>query len=747
MTKHITSRRQFLVGAGTAATVAAAGAWPTAARAASEGRPPNIVFVLADDLGFGELGAYGQQKILTPHIDSLAAEGVRFTDCYAGGPVCAPSRCSLLTGLHIGHGTVRENPDGDLARASLKPEDVTFGEVLRAVGYRTACIGKWGFGFEEPNQPSHPNERGFDEFFGYITHTHAHDYYPTYLFNDGDRVLYPENEGANVTYAPDLFMARALEFIERNRDQPFLLFFNPTLPHSPHDVPSDAPYGDMPWTAGNKRHAAQITLLDTYVGRLVERLRELGLDDNTIVMLAGDNGPHEEGGNKYDPDFFDANGPLRGYKRNLYEGGIRVPMIAWSPRLLRRSAGTVCDQPWAFWDVFPTLADFAGAPVPGHLDGRSARALLVGGRRENVGPLYFYRRDKSQTSHANATDGGRMRNTCEAARYGDWKAVRFAPGRDRYVDDAQWDVELYNLATDVGETTNLAARHPEVAAALVGFMRDAWVEAPYERPTWSPEGLAIDVPPFLVAGGSGQVVTELSNHHDDAFVHARLSLEAPTGWTVTPISPLAFSTVPPGRSVRSVWKVVPPPDSEPGVDLHALVARATYQYLGRPNSTALADLVTVAPPAPGADGYLSDLAWISASNGWGPVERDMSNGEQGAGDGAQISIRGTTYAKGLGVHGESVVLYYLGGMCDRFTADVGLDDWSALRSNAGSVAFYVFADDREVFSSGVLTKKNGPVRVNLPLTGVQVLKLVVTNAAGTAFDHASWADAYIYVRK
>lgn len=740
-----TSRREFLAGSGAAlAVAAAAGSWPARAAAGGGGAPPNVVFVLADDFGFGELGAYGQRQILTPRIDRLAAEGVRFTDCYAGGPVCAPSRCSLLTGLHTGHCTVRENPAGDLDRASLRPEDVTFAQVLQAVGYRTACIGKWGFGPEEPGQPSHPNERGFDEFFGYITHTHAHDYYPSYLFEDGRRVEYPENVGADVTYAPELCVDRALAFIERHRDRPFMLFFSPTLPHGPNAVPSTAPYEDRPWTDANKRHAAQVTLLDSYVGRLVDRLRALGLDERTLVVFTGDNGPHEEGG-AYDPDFFDANGPLRGYKRNLYDGGIRVPTIAWSLRLLRRAAGTVSDRPWAFWDVFPTLAELAGAPVPDHLDGRSVRALLTGDGAAETGPMYFYRRDRGRNRRANEADGGRILQTCEAARDGRWKAVRFAPGRDRYVDDALWDVELYDLASDIGETTNVASAHPEVAAALVRFMREAWAEPPYERPTWSPEGLTVQAPPYLVAGRAGQVAVKLTNHEDDAYVHGELSLQAPAGWTVAPLSSPRVRALPPGRSARTTWSVTPPPGAEPGVDAHALTARAAFRHRGRPDGTELADLVTVAPPAPTADAHLSDLPWISALNGYGPVERDMSNGGEGAGDGAPISIRGRVYAKGLGVHGESVIDYHLGGACERFAADIGLDDWSAVRGSSGSVAFYLFGDGGELYRSAVLTRADQPIAVDLPVAGVRMLRLVVTNAEGTGLDHASWADARVYV--
>lgn len=401
------------------------------------------------------------------------------------------------------------------------------------------------------------------------------------------------------------------------------------------------------------------------------------------------------------------------------------------------------DHPWSFADAFPTLADFAEAPVPDDLDGRSMRALLTGGSAPAIRRMYFYRRDRGSFAHADEADGGRLDRLCEAVRDGDWKLVRFAPGRDRYVADERWEVELYDLANDIGETTNVATEHPDVTSDLVDFLRSAWTESPIGRRTWSPYGLAIDATPFLVAGQPNSVTTELTNHENGPYVDVHLTLTAPDGWSIVAESPVDFANVAAGATVNATWTVTPPADTEPGPGAHALTAGAEFTRNGEPASIELTALPTVAPPAPDGAAYLSDLPWISANNGYGPVELDMSNGPDGAGDGAPIRIRGQVYDKGLGVHGESVIRYHLGGTCERFTSEIGLDDWSADRSDAGSVAFYVFADGERRFQSGVLTEQEQPVPVDLPVIGVYVLTLVATNAANTAFDHASWAAARV----
>ncbi|WP_243788449.1 arylsulfatase [Saccharopolyspora gloriosae] len=466
------SRRRFLFWSGAAAAGAALGS--SAAHASVSGRP-NIVVVLADDLGYGELGSYGQRLISTPNLDALAAEGVRFTQAYAGAPVCAPSRCTLLTGLHTGHATVRQNPE-DGPQGSLTDADTTFGNVLRDAGYRTAVIGKWGFGPEEPDQPSSPRRRGFDEFFGYVTHGHAHEYFPDQLWHNDERIPIPENrDGAARVFAPDLFAELATDFIAHHRDDPFLLFYTPNLPHAPQEVPSDEPYSDRPWPQGDRAHAAQITRLDGYVGRVMESLRHNGIAENTIVLFASDNGGHEEGRPTFDPERFRSNGALRGYKRNLYDGGIRVPLLAWAPGLLPGTVGRVSDQVCAFWDLLPTLADFGGARVPEGLDGISLRPAMSGTAPAVPRTLYFYRREPGVTERANAEDGGRLRHVAEAVRRDGWKAVRFAPGREHDVPDEQWQVELYDLDADMSERHDVAAQHPSVVRELVAEMHSAWV--------------------------------------------------------------------------------------------------------------------------------------------------------------------------------------------------------------------------------------------------------------------------------
>ncbi|MFC7099135.1 sulfatase-like hydrolase/transferase [Nonomuraea rubra] len=420
------SRRALL--AGTFAGLALPGAVSTALPAQAEAtvrrgslpRRPNILLILADDLGWAEIGSNGQRLIRTPNLDRLAAEGVQFKTAYAGAPLCAPSRCSLLTGLHAGHSTVRENPEGG-PQHSLTDADLTFAEVLQLSGYRTACIGKWGFGPEEAGQASHPNMRGFDEFFGYIGHKHAHQYFPKYLWHNGQKV---QLDGSK--YAPHLFRQRAVEFIGAGGDQPFLLYFASTLPHSPSVVPGDAgEYEDKPWSGPNRRHAAQVARLDTDVAALIRALRDEGVAKDTLVLFTSDNGPHRERG--VTPWLFDSNGPLRADKRDVYEGGIRVPLIAWSPGLSPR----VERRPVASWDLLPTLADLAETPVPANLDGLSFRGLLTGEDAPRHTHLVWNRPRKAQ-----------------AIRRGRWKLVRFAPNIAGAGPEGR--IELYDLTKDQG---------------------------------------------------------------------------------------------------------------------------------------------------------------------------------------------------------------------------------------------------------------------------------------------------------
>ncbi|MBI5092444.1 MAG: arylsulfatase [Candidatus Hydrogenedentes bacterium] len=425
----------------------------------SGGAKPNIIFILADDLGYGDLGCYGQKVIQTPNLDRMAAEGVRFTQCYAGSTVCAPSRCCLMTGMHTGHATIRGN-----ANVPLRPGDVTVAETLKSAGYATGLVGKWGLG--EPDTTGIPNRKGFDEFFGYLNQGHAHNYYPDYLWRNETKVPLAGNvvskgvASARAQYAPDLFTAEALDFIRRHQSHPFFLYLAYTSPHANNErgkaegngmeVPSDAPYTDRPWSQIEKNHAAMITRLDRDAGSVLAALKELGLDDSTLVFFSSDNGPHKEGG--ADPTFFHSSGPFRGIKRDLYEGGIRVPMIARWPGRVR--PGAVSDDTWAFWDVLPTIAEIAGTEAPAGLDGVSAAPLLLKAGGAGV------RRPRQAVQYWEFHERGFQ----QAARKGRWKAVRTKLGAP---------LELYDLKRDPGESRDVSRQHARVVREFETFLKSA----------------------------------------------------------------------------------------------------------------------------------------------------------------------------------------------------------------------------------------------------------------------------------
>jgi arylsulfatase A-like enzyme len=450
-----------------AALVALTALAPPASRAAQP--PPNIIFILADDLGYGDLGCYGQKRIQTPRLDRMAAEGLRFTQFYAGSTVCAPSRCVLMQGLHTGHCRVRGNAGRQNPMAqSLRPEDITVAEVLKSAGYATGLFGKWGLGDSPDAEPGLPRRQGFDEFYGYLSQVHAHNYYPTFLWRNEEKVRLrntvpnetPAGAGKSdnkLDYSHDLIADEALDFIRRHRDRPFFLFFTPTIPHANNEaraegmeVPDLGPYANLDWPPGVRGHAAMISRLDRDVGRVLDLLRELGIAERTLVFFSSDNGPHKEGG--FDPEFNDSNGPLRGIKRDLYEGGIRVPMIVWGPG--RVPAGQVSDEPWWFADFLPTAAALAGVKPPDRLDGIDASPLLRGKSLRSRPPLYweFHERGFKQ-----------------AVLRHPWKAVRLAPGEP---------VELYHLGRDPGETRNLAEEFPARARRLARLMDRMRVDSP-----------------------------------------------------------------------------------------------------------------------------------------------------------------------------------------------------------------------------------------------------------------------------
>ncbi|MFJ9575864.1 sulfatase-like hydrolase/transferase [Streptomyces sp. NPDC101191] len=743
------SRRAFLAASTaslglTAATATAAGSAqavpvvtvPDAADGSGT-RLPNIVVVLADDLGYGELGAFGQKLITTPRLDRLAAEGLRFTDAYSTAAVCAPSRCSLLTGLHTGHSTVRANPSSG-GQGSLAGTDTTFAQVLRARGYRTAVIGKWGFGPEAAGQDSHPAARGFEEFYGYIDHSHAHQYYPEYLWHNAVKEPIPANAGgAKAVYAPDLLEQHALEFIGSHAAEPFLLLLTPNVPHAPSDVPDTGAYAGKSWPAADKGHAAQVSYFDSLVGKVIDRLRDLGLEQDTVVLVTSDNGPHEEGG--VNPDLFDANGPLRGYKRNLYEGGVRVPLIAWGPGRVRQGTS---NRPTPLTDVLPTLAELGGAPTPTDVDGLSAAPLLAGSADSaRHGHLYWFRDELGVTSRANAQDGKRATWLAEAVRRDNWKAVRFAPERDHDLPDDKWQVELYDLATDPGETRNDLDKNPAKATELVALMRSSWKDS-YPR---IPFGTRLTVPLLAVPGQAFTVSATLDNGSARPWTTAALGLRAPAGWTVTSTSPATAQELAVGARLTASWQVTPAVDAAPATRWE-LTAEGTALTPAGPVHYPAAGTVPTPPPAPTRDSYLSDLTWISAANGWGPVELDASNGKSAAGDGPLISFGGTTYPKGLGVHAPSDIAYHLGGGAVRFTSLVGIDDFSAKQSTLGATRAKVYGDDRLLLTTPTLTAATGPVPVDLDVRGVRVLRLVVEDANNrTSFDHTSWALARVTV--
>ncbi len=433
----------------------AACGWVFCAQAQAAGQP-NLIFILSDDMAQGDLGCYGQKLIQTPNLDRLAREGTRYTQAYCGTSVCAPSRASLITGLHSGHCPVRGNweihPEGQLP---LPADTVTVAQILRGAGYATACMGKWGMGMFDT--PGSPLRKGFDHFFGYNCQRHAHSYFPTFLYRDDQRFELPGNDGKNVgkTYAQELIQETALRWVRAQQDKPFFLFYAITLPHGRHEIDDLGIYADKPWTPQQKAYAAQVTRLDSDVGRLLALLQELKLDNTTLVMLAGDNGssfaPNSEIGRLFDQ----AGNGLRGFKRGLYEGALRQAALARWPGVV--PAGRVSDEPWAFWDFLPTAAELAGAKLPPECrtDGRSLVAFLKGGpapRRD-----YFY------------WELHETQKPLQAIRFGEWKAVK---------NGLAASTELYRLADDPGEKTDRAAQHPEVVAQAESLMKSARSDDP-----------------------------------------------------------------------------------------------------------------------------------------------------------------------------------------------------------------------------------------------------------------------------
>lgn len=415
---------------------------------------PNIVVIMPDDLGYGDLGCYGQQQIRTPNIDRLAAEGMKFTDHYAGHTVCRPSRLVLLTGLHSGHTAVSSN-----AQYVLPEGARTVTSILQDAGYATGGVGKWALG--TPGSSGVPSQQGFDFWYGYLDQGNAHNFFPEFLWRNevkellpGNRVSSPRVSDQRVTWSHDLMADAALEFIRANADRPFFLQAHFTVPHANNEggratgdgmeVPDWGEFSGRDWPSPEKGFAAMISRLDRDVGKIMALLKELRIDDNTIVFFTSDNGPHQEGG--HNMEFFNSNGELRGFKRDLYEGGIRVPMIVRWPGHI--SPGTTTDHPSAFWDFLPTACELAGVEPPSGIDGISCVPTLLGQEQQVHKHLYW------QYGHK------------RGIRRGHWKAVRSGVGKP---------FELYDLSKDLSETTDLAQEHPDVVAEMTTIADEyAW---------------------------------------------------------------------------------------------------------------------------------------------------------------------------------------------------------------------------------------------------------------------------------
>lgn len=443
-------------------------------------RPPNIVFILADDLGYSELGSYGQEKIHTPNLDKLAQEGMRFTDFYCGNAVCAPSRCVFMTGKHGGHAYVRDNGDpGEMlpetkalgaefpGQNPIPAEEVTIAEVLKQKGYATAAIGKWGLGHF--GSTGDPNKQGFDLFYGFNCQRHAHNHYPNYLWRNREKEVQPGNDRTlkGETYSQSQFRNVAIEFIEENAEKPFFLYLPFAVPHLSIQVPDEdlEEYADMKEDDYEHRgylkhpkphagYAAMISHMDRDIGMILDTIKAKGLEDNTVVLFSSDNGPTYDRLGGSDSDFFVSSANFKGLKGSLYEGGIRVPLIVRWPGKVK--PGSVSDHPAAFYDLMPTFAQISGVKTPEGIDGISLVPELLGQDQPEHDYLYWEFR----------AYGGQ-----QAVRMGGWKAIRQNMMRPRQPNAGK--LELYNLKDDPSESKDVAGEHPEIVAKAEAAMKEA----------------------------------------------------------------------------------------------------------------------------------------------------------------------------------------------------------------------------------------------------------------------------------
>ena len=432
----------------------------------------NLIFIMADDLGYGDLGCFGQKLIKTPRLDQMAKEGMKFKRFYSGSTVCAPSRSVLMTGQHMGHTHVRGNAGGDMARQSLRDIDLTVAEKMKEAGYATALIGKWGLG--EVGQEGHPLKQGFDYFYGYLNQVHAHNFYPEYLWRNHKKhrlsnVVKPISDQARAgfiggaaternEYSHDLFTREAIGWIKKNKQKPFFLYLPLTIPHANNEgtrmfgdgaeVPEYGIYEKEDWSNQDKGQAAMITRMDRDVGKILDLLRELEIEENTLVIFTSDNGPHNEAG--HNPELFNPAGPLRGMKRTLTEGGIRVPTLAWWPKTIKR--GSITEEPFYFGDLMATACEISGVAIPKQNDSISFLPTLrnQGKKQESHKYLYweFYERTFRQAVIMN-----------------EWKLIRSAMDNQR--------IELYDLDTDIHEDKNLASAKPAIVQKMIHYMEEA----------------------------------------------------------------------------------------------------------------------------------------------------------------------------------------------------------------------------------------------------------------------------------
>lgn len=439
---------------------------------------PNIIYIMADDLGYGDIGSYGQTFFATPNINRLSKGGMRFLQHYSGSTVCAPSRSALMTGQHTGHTFIRGNSEIGTTlemegQFALPSKEITIAEVLKEAGYRTGVFGKWGLGY--PGSEGDPNFQGFDQFYGYNCQRVAHNYYPTHLWNNQKKENLEGNDGnTKQTYAPELIHQRALAFLENNKDTPFFMFYPSVIPHAELIAPEKymvtyrgkflpekkylrekEGYSVGGYNSQEESHAAfaaMVSVLDNQVGEILDKVHQLGIADNTLIIFTSDNGPHKEGG--ADPDYFDSNGRLRGYKRDLYEGGIRVPMIAYWPSKIK--PGSTTNHISAFWDFFPTAIEISGVKrnVVG-IDGISFLPTLTGKKQKKHSYLYWEFLEK----------GGR-----QAIRMGQWKGIRFNMAKNPNAP-----IELYRLTDDIGEENNLADQYPDILKKIDNLMNEAHI--------------------------------------------------------------------------------------------------------------------------------------------------------------------------------------------------------------------------------------------------------------------------------